>query len=440
MASAISVFPWRCRSPPREVVRHGGGLPCAFDRPARRSATGHERAAPQHARLELGRGQARLLAGKLGQGTYRLTRKLPPDAATQAAIGWTLGTYAYDRYRTKPKVFASLVWPDGADRDHAIRSIEGVFLSRDLINTPANDLGPAELEDAARSLAKRHKAKVNVIVGDERLKQNYPTIHMVGRGSVRPPRLIDIRWGQANGPRVTLVGKGVCFDTGGLDIKPASGMLLMKKDMGGAANVLGLASMIMAAGLNLRLRVLIPAVENAIAGNSFRPGDVLMSRKGLTVEIGNTDAEGRLILADALALADEEKPDLLVDVATLTGAARVALGPDLPPFFTDDEYLASDLSCASRAVADPIWRLPLWEPYGKKLASPIADSNNVTKDAFAGSITAALFLQRFVEKARSWVHFDIFGWNPSEKPHAPIGGEAQTIRALMHVLEARYGQ
>ena len=263
-------------------------------------------------------------------------------------------------------------------------------------------------------------------------------IHAVGRASAEAPRLIDMLWGAADAPKVTLVGKGVCFDTGGLDIKPSSGMLLMKKDMGGAANVLGLASMIMAAGLKVRLRVLIPAVENAISGNAFRPGDVLASRKGITVEIGNTDAEGRLVLADALALADEEMPQLLVDMATLTGAARVALGPDLPPFYTQDDLLAAELSDAALAAADPLWRMPLWKPYDAKLSSKVADMNNVTTDGFAGSITAALFLQRFVEKAGAWAHFDIFAWSPNDRPHCPIGGEAQGIRALELLLSKRY--
>ena len=260
--------------------------------------------------------------------------------------------------------------------------------------------------------------------------QNFPMIHAVGRASAEAPRLIDMVWGDKDAPKVTLVGKGVCFDTGGLDIKPSSSMLLMKKDMGGAANVLGLASMIMAARLKLRLRVLIPAVENAISANAFRPGDVLTSRKGITVEIGNTDAEGRLVLADALALADEEKPEILVDMATLTGAARVALGPDLPPFYTQDDRLAGELADAASAAADPLWRMPLWKPYDAKLSSKIADMNNVTTDGFAGSITAALFLQRFVEKAASWAHFDIFAWSPNDRPHCPVGGEAQGIRAL----------
>jgi leucyl aminopeptidase len=300
-------------------------------------------------------------------------------------------------------------------------------------------MGPDALEAAVRDLGRRFKAKVSVVKGDALLGRNFPMIHAVGRAGAEAPRLIDLSWGPAGAPKVTLVGKGVCFDTGGLDIKTASGMLLMKKDMGGAASVLGLASMLMGAGFNIRLRVLVPAVENAIAGNAFRPGDVLTSRKGVTVEIGNTDAEGRLVLADALAFADEEAPDLLVDMATLTGAARVALGPDLAPFYTDDETLASDISAASVAAADPVWRMPLWTPYDGKLASKIADMNNVTSDGFAGSVTAALFLRRFVEKAASWAHFDIFGWNPTERAHGPVGGEAQAIRALEAVIARRYG-
>jgi leucyl aminopeptidase len=379
----------------------------------------------------------------------RLARDLPagdwvfaPGAfdAHLATLALVLGGYRFERYWKDSARDIRLQLSPGVDLARLTREADGVILARDLINTPTNDMGPAELEEAARRLAKAHKAKVAVIEGDALLKRNFPMIHAVGRASAEAPRLVDFTWGPKDAPKVTLVGKGVCFDTGGLDIKPASGMLLMKKDMGGAANVLGLASMIMSAKLNLRLRVLVPAVENAISGNAFRPGDVLTSRKGLTVEIGNTDAEGRLILADALALADEEKPELLIDMATLTGAARVALGPDLPPFFTDDDMLASDLAQAGETVADPVWRMPLWKPYAKKLSSRVADMNNVTTDGFAGSVTAALFLQKFVERARSWVHLDIFGWNPVDKPHAPVGGEAQAIRALMHVLEARYGK
>ena len=377
------------------------------------------------------------LAKALPDGDWRLATAVQDPSL--AAIGLLLGAYRFDRYKSSAKSGARIASPKGADQALVERTAAGVALARDLINTPANDMGPDQIEAAVRRLAKAHKAKVSVTAGDDLLKRNFPMIHAVGRASTQAPRLIDMRWGRKSAPRVTLVGKGVCFDTGGLDIKPSSGMLLMKKDMGGAANVLGLASMLMTARLDICLRVLIPAVENAIAGNAFRPSDVLRSRKGLTVEIGNTDAEGRLILADALALADEEAPELLIDMATLTGAARVALGPDVPPFFTDDEALAADLAAASRLTEDPLWRLPLWAPYRAKLASKVADTNNVTTDGFAGSVTAALFLQRFVEKSKAWAHFDIYGWNPSEKPWSPVGGEAQGIRALQRVLTDRYG-
>ncbi|RWO57517.1 leucyl aminopeptidase family protein [Mesorhizobium sp.] len=355
-----------------------------------------------------------------------------------AAIALALGGYVFTRYGKKPGRTLRFSLPPGAEAAYVRRIADGVFLTRDLVNTPTSDMGPDELEKAVRTLAGTYKAEVSVTRGDDLLKNNFPMIHAVGRASVGAPRLIDLIWGPENAPKVTLVGKGVCFDTGGLDIKPSSGMLLMKKDMGGAANVLGLASMIMAAGLKVRLRVLIPAVENSIAGNAFRPGDVLVSRKGITVEIGNTDAEGRLVLADALALADDDEPQLLIDMATLTGAARVALGPDLPPFYTGDEALASDLAAASVAVEDPLWRMPLWKPYAAKLSSKIADINNVTSDSFAGSITAALFLKRFVEKTAAWAHFDIFAWNPSDRPHGLAGGEAQGIRALERVISKRY--
>jgi leucyl aminopeptidase len=355
-----------------------------------------------------------------------------------AAIALALGGYVFTRYGKKPGKTLRFSLPPGAEAAYVRRIADGVFLTRDLVNTPTSDMGPDELEKAVRTLAGTYDAEVSVTRGDDLLKKNFPMIHAVGRASVGAPRLIDMIWGPENAPKVTLVGKGVCFDTGGLDIKPSSGMLLMKKDMGGAANVLGLASMIMAAGLKVRLRVLIPAVENSIAGNAFRPGDVLVSRKGITVEIGNTDAEGRLVLADALALADDDEPQLLIDMATLTGAARVALGPDLPPFYTGDEALASDLAAASVAVEDPLWRMPLWKPYGAKLSSKIADINNVTSDSFAGSITAALFLKRFVEKTAAWAHFDIFAWNPSDRPYGLAGGEAQGIRALERVISKRY--
>jgi leucyl aminopeptidase len=308
---------------------------------------------------------------------------------------------------------------------------------RDLINTPSNDFGPDELEAAARKVASLHKAKLTVVSGDA-LKRGFPMIHDVGKASPRQPRLIDFTWGSASAPKVTLVGKGVCFDTGGLDIKGASGMALMKKDMGGAANVLGLAQMIMDARLPVRLRVLIPAVENAIAGNAFRPGDILKSRKGLTVEIGNTDAEGRLVLGDALALADEEAPDLLIDMATLTGSARVALGPDLPPFYTSDDGLAADVTRHAAGQRDPLWRMPFWDPYYALFESSVADMNNSADSSFAGSITAALFLKRFVEKTKSYLHLDIYGWTPTAKPGFPKGGEAQGIRALYSLIAERY--
>jgi leucyl aminopeptidase len=313
-----------------------------------------------------------------------------------------------------------------------------IAASRDLINTPANDLGPDGIEAAARHLADRHGASFSSIVGDQLLKQNFPMIHAVGRASTTEPRLIDFSWGPDDAPRITLVGKGVAFDTGGLDIKPSSSMLLMKKDMGGAAAALALADMVMGAGLPVRLRVLIPAVENAISGTAFRPGDILPSRKGLTVEIGNTDAEGRLILGDALALADEESPDLVIDFATLTGAARVALGPELPPFYTEDDGLAADISRIGLAVNDPVWRMPLWEPYAAQLDSKVADINHIG-GPMAGSITAALFLRRFVTAAKGHVHFDIFAWNNATKPGRPEGGEVQAARLIYALLKERYG-
>jgi leucyl aminopeptidase len=375
------------------------------------------------------------LASKLPAGNYSL-EGCPVDEQL-VALGWLLETYRFDRYKAQEAVSACLVCPPSVDRGDVLRIADAVSLTRDLINTPTSDMGPAELEQAARTLARRHKAKVRVTTGTT-LEQQFPMIHAVGRASASPPRLIDMTWGSARAVKVTLVGKGVCFDTGGLDIKPASGMLLMKKDMGGAANVLGLASMIMAAGLPVRLRVLIPAVENSIAGNAFRPSDVLKSRKGISVEIGNTDAEGRLVLADALALADAEKPDLLIDMATLTGAARVALGPDLPPFYCDDDALAEAIAGHGRAANDPLWRLPFWDGYETMLDSKVADMNNVGGGGFAGSITAALFLRRFVEQAAHYVHFDIYGWTPTAKPARPVGGEAQGIRALYALIRERY--
>ncbi|MGB6119639.1 MAG: leucyl aminopeptidase family protein [Mesorhizobium sp.] len=387
-------------------------------------------------------GHAALITGALARGLsaghWRFAA--PPTDPESAMVGLLMGGYSFTAYGRKPTREISFDAPEGVDAARATRIAEAVAMTRDLINTPTNDMGPTQLEAAAGKLASRHKAKINVTTGDDLLKQNFPMIHAVGRASADAPRLIDIKWGPKTGPKVTLVGKGVCFDTGGLDIKPASGMLLMKKDMGGAANVLGLAHMIMDANMPVRLRVLIPAVENSISANAFRPSDILRSRKGITVEVGNTDAEGRLVLADALALADEDEPDLLIDMATLTGAARVALGPDLPPFYTDDEALASDLTTASAAAADPLWRMPLWPAYDNRYSSKVADIGNTNTDGFAGSIVAALFLKRFVEKAKSWAHLDIYAWNPNDRPHGVAGGEAQGIRALERLIAARYGK
>ena len=372
----------------------------------------------------------------LPEGVYRFASALPDPAP--ATLAWLLGAYRFERYRKPSEKRVRLAPPEGTDLDEASRIAEAVAAGRDLVNTPANDLGPDGLETAARGLAARHGAEIEAIVGDDLLARNLPLIHAVGRASANPPRLIDLRWGDSGAPRVTVVGKGVAFDTGGLNLKPASNMLLMKKDMGGAAAALALADMAMGARLPIRLRVLIPAVENAVSGASFRPGDVLPSRKGLTVEIGNTDAEGRLILADALALADEERPDLLVDFATLTGAARVALGPDLPPFYTEDGALAADLSRLGDAVNDPVWRLPLWPPYSALLESKIADLNHISSGSFAGSITAALFLRRFATEAGAHVHFDIYAWNPKTRPGRPEGGEVQGARLLYALLRERY--
>ena len=376
-----------------------------------------------------------LAGAALGPGSYRLEGAYGDP--TLAAIGFRLGAYRYDRYR-EGKPIATLADPSDADKAEVNRLVEAAVLARDLINTPANDLGPDAFEKEIRAFANAHDMTIEVTAGDDLLGANFPMIHAVGRASSQAPRLIDLSWGNPDDPKVTLVGKGVTFDTGGLDIKPASGMLLMKKDMGGAANVLGLAHAIMSAGLRLRLRVLIPVVENAIAGAAFRPGDVLKSRKGITVEIGNTDAEGRLILADALALADEDHPELLLDMATLTGAARVALGPDLPPLYSNDDGLARDLMQAGAIADDPLWQMPLWSPYDGMMSSRIADVNNASSGSFAGSMTAALFLRRFVANARAWVHLDIFGWVPEARPGKPQGGADQGIRAIYGVLKQRY--
>jgi leucyl aminopeptidase len=374
------------------------------------------------------------LAGLLPPGVYRFANS--PHDARLAALAFALDAYQFARYRKSEPRDVRLVVPDDVDAGDLSRIVEGVTLCRDLVNTPSNDMGPAELEAAARALAKQFSANVQVISGDA-LANDFPLIHAVGAGSARPPRLIDLSWGRKNDPGITLVGKGVCFDTGGLDIKPSNGMLNMKKDMGGAATALALAHMIMARVLRVRLRVLIPAVENSISGTSFRPRDIYHSRKGISVEIGNTDAEGRLILADALTLADEDKPELIVDFATLTGAARVALGPDVPPFFTDDDALAAELLRAADSEADPVWRLPLYRPYDKMLDSKVADLSNVGSGGHGGAITAALFLRRFVA-APSWLHLDIFAWTPAAKPGRPEGGDCQSARALYALLKARY--
>jgi leucyl aminopeptidase len=374
------------------------------------------------------------LSTLLPAGTYRFANA--PHDARLAALAFALNAYTFDRYRKNEAREVRLVVPDGVDGEDLSRIVEGVTLCRDLINTPSNDMGPAELEAAARALAQQHGASIAVTSG-ETLEKNFPLIYAVGMGSTRAPRLIDLTWGGEADPRVTLVGKGVCFDTGGLDIKPESAMLNMKKDMGGAATVLALGHMIMSRGLKLRLRLLIPAVENSISGASFRPRDIYTSRKGISVEIGNTDAEGRLVLADALALADEDEPVLVVDFATLTGAARVALGPDIPAFFTDDEGLAAELARAAAGESDPLWRLPLWRPYEKMLESKVADLNNVSADRHAGAITAALFLRSFVA-APSWLHLDLFAWSPAAKPGRPEGADCQSARALYAMLCARY--
>jgi leucyl aminopeptidase len=381
------------------------------------------------------------LPAKLPPGLYRIEAGLERPAADWAALGWSLATYSFGRYKTRPgRAWPRLAWPEAADRGHVERIVAATRLVRDLVNTPAADMGPAELAAAAERLAAAHGADIRIVVGDALLTENYPCIHAVGRAAAPPrqPRLVDLTWGDAGAPLVTLVGKGVCFDTGGLDLKPSSNMKLMKKDMGGAAHVLGLASMVMAAGLPVRLRVLIAAVENAVSGDAMRPLDVLATRKGVTVEVGNTDAEGRLILADALWEAGRDRPDLLIDVATLTGAARTALGPDLPALFCNDESLAADLLGAGEAEHDPLWRLPLFKPYRRMLDSKVADLANVSDSPHAGAITAALFLQEFVPAGTKWAHLDVLAWNIAGRPGRPDGGEALGLRALYRVIAQRF--
>lgn len=372
---------------------------------------------------------------KLPAATYHLAGGLSDEELPEHALGWLLAGYSFDRFRpqTADKPLARLKAPASIDARRVEILAAAEWLTRDLINTPASQMGPEDLETAVLALAEEFDAQVSVTYDDDLLHENFPLIHAVGRASDRIPRLLDLRWGR-EGPRLTLVGKGVCFDTGGLDIKPAASMGLMKKDMGGAATVLGLAMMIMALGWKLRLRVLIPAVENAISGSAMRPGDVIRARNGLTVEVNNTDAEGRLVLADALALADEEAPDALICMATLTGAARVALGPDLPPFYTDDDDLASALADGAMVEADPLWRMPFHAPYEPLIEPGIADLDNAPSGGMAGSITAALFLRRFVAKARRFAHFDIYGWQPADAPGRPKGGLGQGARALLWAL------
>ena len=386
------------------------------------------------------------LSARLAAGDYQIVfpesaTATPSAQAEDIALAWTLGTYRFDRYKQERGGPAPrLVAPPGVDLDRVHALAAACALARDMVNTPASDMGPLQIETIARELAEAHGAAMSVVVGDDLIGAGYPAVHAVGRAAVpaRAPRMIELTWGEAGRPTVALVGKGVVFDTGGLDIKPSAGMRLMKKDMGGAAHALALARMVMALNLPVRLTVLVPAVENAISGDAMRPGDVLASRKGLSIEVGNTDAEGRLILADALARADELEPDLTIDLATLTGAARVALGPQVIPFYTADDGLAGELADASRAVEDPLWRMPLWEGYAASLDSDVADLKN-DPDAWAqaGSVTAALFLQRFAPKG-AWAHFDIFAWNPRGRPGWPAGAEVQAIRAILAVLEARY--
>jgi leucyl aminopeptidase len=378
------------------------------------------------------------LAQHLPAGDYRIAFGPREFAPTQVAIAWGLGAYAFDRYKKRKRPAPNLAPQDGADMAEAARIVSATWLVRDLVNTPTNDMGPDALHAAAEAVAQAHGAEFEAIVGDALIEQNYPLIHAVGRAAAQAPRLLHLSWGDVSAPRLALVGKGVTFDTGGLDIKPSAGMRMMKKDMGGAAHALALAQIVMEAKLNVRLDLFLPVVENAISADAFRPGDVIKSRKGLTVEIDNTDAEGRLILADALARASEDKPALLLDFATLTGAARTALGPDIPPFFANDEALATEYAQASLETSDPIWRMPLWDAYDGDMDSGIADLKNTGDGAFAGAIFGALFLRKFVS-APTWAHFDVFAWAPKEKPARPAGGEAQALRASWRVIKGRFG-
>jgi leucyl aminopeptidase len=379
------------------------------------------------------------LAETLPEGAYRLI----DGSVGSAALGWLTAQYRFDRYRRDDGATGAriLLTQEIARIAQSVELAQAVALVRDLVNTPAADMGPPDLEAAVEKVGAAFGASVTTTRGDA-LEQGYPMIHAVGKAADKSfaPRLIELLWGDPAAPRIAIVGKGICFDSGGLDIKPSAGMRIMKKDMGGAAHALALAQLIMAARLPVRLHLLIPAAENAIAGNAFRPGDILRSRKGLSVEIGNTDAEGRLVLGDALTRAGEDKPELIIDFATLTGAARVAVGPDLPALFTNDEALAADVASAGIAVDDPTWRLPLWDGYADMLKSDIADINNAGEGGFAGAITAALFLKRFVPDATPWLHLDTFAWRPASKPGRPKGGEALGLRAVFRLLQGRYGR
>jgi leucyl aminopeptidase len=372
---------------------------------------------------------------KLAAGRYALGKGPVTIGEDKAAFGWALGSYQYTRYKKARRKPADLQLDASGKVAHALGLAEAVKLVRDLVNTPAEDMGPEALSDIVREQADLFGAEFDEWVGDELLAQNFPAIHAVGRAAARPPRLLELNWGDARHPRLAIVGKGVCFDTGGLDIKSAEGMRLMKKDMGGAAHAIALARLVMQRKLPYRLQLLVPAVENAIAGNAYRPGDVIRTRAGLTVEIGNTDAEGRVVLADALAYAVEEKPKLVIDFATLTGAARVALGPELPALFANDDKLAGKLLAGAEAVEDPVWRMPLWRNYRRLFESEVADFNNAGKGGFAGAIVGALFLDWFVPQSTPWAHFDTYAWNDASRPGRPLGGDAMGLRAALAALE-----
>lgn len=381
------------------------------------------------------------LPEKLPPSAYNLVTSQSRKMQEAMCLGWQLGSYQFGRYRKKKdKKLATLLPPKGCNTQFINTMAESIAFARDLINTPANDMGPAELAVAAKETAKKFGAKYHEIIGEDLLKHNYPAIYEVGKASARAPRLVDFTWGNPKHPKITLVGKGVCFDSGGLDIKSSSGMKLMKKDMGGAACILALAKLIMAHKLPVRLRVLIPAVENSIAGNAYRPSDVIATRKGISVEVGNTDAEGRLILCDALFEADQEKPTLLIDCATLTGAARIALGTDIPALFTPSPALGASLMQQGQKNYDPLWQLPLWEGYNEMLKSQVADINSAPDSSYAGAITAALFLKEFVQHTNEWAHIDMMAWNLSKRPGRPVGGEAMAVRSLYAYISERFGK